>query len=419
MLDMFTLSNGLRVVAEKLPHFRSVSVGLWVKAGSMDETPEEGGLSHFIEHMLFKGTERRSAWQIAEEMDAVGGQINAFTSKECTCFYAKVTDDRLPVAMDVLCDMLRNAAFDAGELEKERGVILEEIAMTEDSPEDLVHELLGQAALDGNPLARPILGTEALVAGYTRDDLARYRAKHYTPSTTVLAVAGNYDVDQLRELAEKHLGGWEAKPAPEREIWGETFVPSIVRREKDIEQIHLCVAFPGVPMGSDDIYPLSVLNNLFGGGMSSRLFQRVREESGLAYTVYSMPASFPGCGMVALYAGTSPQHAEPVMRLIREETERLLRDGITRDEFLKAQEQLRGGFILGQDSVSSHMSAIGRGMLLMPRIHSEDEVLAKIAAVTMEDTMRVARKIFSGDNAASVVGRGANDVPEEVLLWKK
>ena len=419
MLDMFTLSNGLRVVAEKLPHFRSVSVGLWVKAGSMDETPEEGGLSHFIEHMLFKGTERRSARQIAEEMDAVGGQINAFTSKECTCFYAKVTDDRLPVALDVLCDLQRNAAFDAGELEKERGVILEEIAMTEDSPEDQVHELLGQAALDGNPLARPILGTEALVAGYTRDDLARYRAKHYTPSTTVLAVAGNYDVDQLRELAEKHLGGWEAKPAPEREIWGETFVPSIVRREKDIEQIHLCVAFPGVPMGSDDIYPLSVLNNLFGGGMSSRLFQRVREESGLAYTVYSMPASFPGCGMVALYAGTSPQHAEPVMRLIREETERLLRDGITRDEFLKAQEQLRGGFILGQDSVSSHMSAIGRGLLLMPRIHSEDEVLAKIAAVTMEDTMRVARKIFSGDNAASVVGRGANDVPEEVLLWKK
>ena len=405
MLDQFTLQNGLRVVAEKLPHFRSVSVGLWVKAGSMDETPEEGGLSHFIEHMLFKGTERRSARQIAEEMDAIGGQINAFTSKECTCFYAKVTDDQLPVAMDVLCDMLRNAAFDPAELDKERGVVLEEIAMTEDSPEDLVHELLGQAALDGNPLARPILGTEELISGYTREDLARYRAKHYTPENV--------------ELAEKHLGSWQAQKAPERRLWGETFVPALVRREKDIEQIHLCAAFPGVPLGSDDVYPLSVLNNLFGGGMSSRLFQRVREESGLAYTVYSMPSSFPGCGMVALYAGTSPQHAEPVMRLIREETERLLSGGITEEEFVKARQQLRGGFILGQDSVSSHMSAIGRGLLLLPHIQSEDEVLAKIDAVTMEDTMRVARAVFGGDNAASVVGRGANDVPEEVLLWKK
>ena len=174
-----------------------------------------------------------------------------------------------------------------------------------------------------------------------------------------------------------------------------------------------------MPLGSDDVYPLSVLNNLFGGGMSSRLFQRVREESGLAYTVYSMPSSFPGCGMVALYAGTSPQHAEPVMRLIREETERLLSGGITEEEFVKARQQLRGGFILGQDSVSSHMSAIGRGLLLLPHIQSEDEVLAKIDAVTMEDTMRVARAVFGGDNAASVVGRGANDVPEEVLLWKK
>lgn len=419
MLDQFTLQNGLRVVAEKLPHFRSVSVGLWVKAGSMDETPEEGGLSHFIEHMLFKGTERRSARQIAEEMDAIGGQINAFTSKECTCFYAKVTDDQLPVAMDVLCDMLRNAAFDPAELDKERGVVLEEIAMTEDSPEDLVHELLGQAALDGNPLARPILGTEELISGYTREDLARYRAKHYTPENVVLAVAGNYDLQALRELAEKHLGSWQAQKAPERRLWGETFVPALVRREKDIEQIHLCAAFPGVPLGSDDVYPLSVLNNLFGGGMSSRLFQRVREESGLAYTVYSMPTSFPGCGMVALYAGTSPQHAEPVMRLIREETERLLSGGITEEEFVKARQQLRGGFILGQDSVSSHMSAIGRGLLLLPHIQSEDEVLAKIDAVTMEDTMRVARAVFGGDNAASVVGRGANDVPEEVLLWKK
>lgn len=418
MLDTFTLSNGLRVIAEPLPHFRSLSVGLWVGAGSMYETPQEGGLSHFIEHMLFKGTQKRTAKDIAEEMDAVGGQINAFTSKECTCYYVKVISEYLEKALDVLCDMMTNAALDAGELEKERGVILEEIAMNEDSPEDLVHELLGQAALDGNPLARPILGTEALISAYTREDLARFRATHYRPDNTVLAVAGKYDLTQLRELAEKFLGAWRGGEAPKRPVWGETFVPALVRRVKEIEQSHLCVAFPGVPLGDEDVYPLSILNNLFGGGMSSRLFQRVREESGLAYTVYSLPSSFPGCGMMALYAGTSEQHAAPVMRLLREETEKLLRDGIGQEEFLKARELLRGGFILSQDSVSSHMSAIGRGLLLLPRILSEEEVLAKIAAVTVEDVMRVAHRVFAHPNAAAVVGRGADKVPEEVLLWK-
>lgn len=417
MLTQFTLGNGLRVVAEPLPHFRSLCVGLWVGAGSMYEEPQEGGLSHFIEHMLFKGTQKRTAKQIAEEMDAIGGQLNAFTSKECTCFYAKVTGEKLSVALDVLSDMLLDASFDAGELEKERSVILEEIAMTEDSPEDLAHELLGSAALDGNPLARPILGTQALIASYTREDLLRFEKAHYTPANTVLAVSGSFDPAELRELAEVYLGTWPAQTPPQTPQWGETFVPALVRREKDIEQNHLCFAFPGIPMGHDDNYPLSVLNNLFGGGMSSRLFQRVREESGLAYTVYSLPSSFPGCGLMTLYAGTNEQHAPAVARLIREETQRLLRDGISRDEFTKAQEQLRGGFILAQDSVSSHMSAIGRGQLLLPRILSEEEVLEKISAVTMEDVMRVAQRIFSSPNAAAAVGRNVGALQEETLLW--
>ena len=248
MYELFTLSNGVRVIAESIRHFRSVSVGLWVGAGSMYETPRENGLSHFLEHMLFKGTQRRTARQIAEEMDGIGGQINAFTSKECTCYYAKVIDEHLPTALDVLSDLLRCATLDEGEMEKERGVILEEIAMVEDTPEDLVHELLCDAALAGNPLAQPILGVNEGIRSYRRENLARFRATHYRPDNTVLAVAGRYDSAALRELAERYLGSWQPAEAPDMPAWERCFTPGLRRRNKDIEQVHLCVGFPGVAL---------------------------------------------------------------------------------------------------------------------------------------------------------------------------
>ena len=418
MYETFTLPNGVRVIAEPIDHFRSVSIGLWIGAGSMAEKPEEMGLSHFLEHMLFKGTKRRSAREIAEEMDGIGGQINAFTAKECTCYYAKVMDEHLPVAMDVLCDLLLNAEMDGDELEKERGVILEEIAMVEDTPEDIVHDLLSEAALCGNPLAQPILGTTETVSGYKRKDLLDYRAAHYRPDNTVLAVAGRYDAKMLAELAEKHLGGWQAGAPGGAPKGGSCFTPGLRRKVKEIEQVHLCIGFPGIPMGSPEIYPLSIFNNLFGGGMSSRLFQRIREESGMAYTVYSYPTAHPGCGLYTLYAGTSPQHVETVLTMLREEVQRVLENGIQETEFQKAREQLKGGYILGLESASSHMSNIGRSELLLRRVQSEDEVIQRINSVTPEDVLQVAKSLLNGPNAASVVGRDVDKIPESALLWR-
>lgn len=419
MLESFTLSNGLRVVTEHIEHFRSVSVGLWIGAGSASEQPAENGLSHFIEHMLFKGTKKRTARDIAEEIDGIGGQINAFTSKECTCYYTKVIDEHLPIAMDVLCDLFLNASLDGQEMEKERGVILEEIAMVEDTPEDIVHELLVSAALDGNPYSQTILGKTELIQTYQREQLIAYRDMHYRPDNTVLAVVGRYDHATLAALCEKHLGGFTSTHSNNAGVASNVFSPNLLRKPKDIEQVHLCIGFPGIVLGDTDIYPLSVFNNAFGGGMSSRLFQRIREDSGMAYTVYSYPTSYPGCGIFTLYAGTSRQNAEQVLTMLREEVERVLAGGITQEELVKAREQLKGGYILGLETPSSRMSNIGRSELLLKYQQSEDEVIAKINAVTCDDVQRVVQALLSQPNAASVVGRNAEDIPESLLLWRE
>lgn len=407
MYEEFTLSNGLRVVAEKIPHFRSVSVGLWIGAGSMYETAEENGLSHFIEHMLFKGTQRRSAKQIAQEMDAIGGQMNAFTAKECTCYYAKVIDEHFEKALDLLSDLVLGATFDEAEFEKERGVILEEIAMVEDTPEDLVYELLAQAIFGDQSLARPILGPAQQIRTASRDTLVQFRNRHYRPDNTVLAVAGNYDWTQLKELAEKMLGAWGSDQAPSSLPAPAITQPGRLVREKDIEQVHVCLGYPGVAQGSEDLYPLSVLNNLFGGGMSSRLFQRIREEMGAVYSVYSYPTTYPGCGTLTLYAGTSPEQAQKVIDEIHAQTQLLLRDGITKEEFEQSRDQLKGSYILGLESTSSRMSSIGRSRLLLENLQTPEETIAKIEAVCMEDVMRVANDVFQKPYAASAVGKNA------------
>lgn len=407
MYEEFTLSNGLRVVAEKIPHFRSVSVGLWIGAGSMYETEEENGLSHFIEHMLFKGTQRRSAKQIAQEMDAIGGQMNAFTAKECTCYYAKVIDEHFEKALDILSDLVLGATFDANEFEKERGVILEEIAMVEDTPEDMVYEMLAEAFFGDHSLARPILGPAQQIRTVSRDTLVMFRNRHYRPDNTVLAVAGNYDWEQLKDLAEKMLGGWRSDQAPASLPVAAGAQPGILTREKDIEQVHVCLGYPGVAQGSADLYPLSVLNNLFGGGMSSRLFQRIREEMGAVYSVYSYPTTYPGCGTLTLYAGTSPEQVQKVIDEIHAQTQLLLRDGITKEEFTQSLDQLKGSYILGLESTSSRMSSLGRSKLLLEKIQTPEETIAHIESVKMEDVMRVANEMFTKPYAASAVGKNA------------
>jgi len=410
MYDEFTLPNGLRVIAERISHFRSVSLGLWIGAGSMYEVEADNGLSHFVEHMLFKGTQTRCAREIAQEMDAIGGQLNAFTAKECTCYYAKVMDEHFEKAMDLLSDLLLHAKLDPAEFDKERGVILEEIAMVEDTPEDLVHDMLSAAHFKGQALAMPILGTARQIREVTPDMLAAFHRTHYRPDNTVLSVAGNYELEQLRALAEKYLGGWPSvePPAPPRLTDG--YEPGMLRRDKEIEQMHICLGYPGIPQGSPDIYALSILNNLFGGGMSSRLFQRIREELGIAYSVYSYPTLYPGGGMFTIYAGTSPDNASKALEQIGGELARLLEAGVTDGEFAQAREQLKGGYILGLESASSRMSSIGRSKLLLNRALSENEILDRIGAVAREDVERVARQILAQPCSIALVGRRAEQL---------
>lgn len=405
MCEEFVLGNGLRVVTEYIPHFPSVSVGLWIGAGSMYESEAENGLSHFVEHMLFKSTENRTTREIAVEMDAIGGQVNAFTSKECTCYYAKVIAEHLPRAMELLSDLLLNARMDEEEFEKERGVILEEIAMCEDTPEDLVYDLLAEAYFGDHPLARPILGSQQQIASVSREALIDYRRRHYRPDNTVLAIAGDFDEKQFRELAERYLGKWQAQ--------GETRMPEprleacakLLTRKKDIEQVHLCLAYPGVAQDDDALYPLSVMNNLLGGGMSSRLFQRIREEMGAAYSVYSFPSTYPNCGTLTIYAGTSPELAQKVADELHKQIDELMKGGVTPEEFTMAKDQLRVSYILGLESSSSRMSSIGRSKLLRGKAIDPQDVIAKIEAVTREDVERILRETFSRPCSASAVGR--------------
>lgn len=404
MYDQCKLKNGLTLIGERLPHFRSVSLGVWIAAGSQYETREENGLSHFLEHMLFKGTEKRTARQIAEVMDAVGGQLNAFTAKECTCYYAKVIDEHTELAMDVLSDMVLHSTFDEKELSKERGVVLEEISMAEDEPEDLVSELIMAAQYGDQPLAWPILGPAQNVRAFTREALIAYRDKMYRPECSVLAVAGNYDWEKLVDLAERYFGEWEMGAGTCPEYIVRPSVPQSLRREKDIEQVHLSIGFPTCKMGARDVFPTSIFNSILGGAMSSRLFQRIREESGMAYSVYSYPSFYTATGMLTIYAGISPQNTDPVLKMIDEEIKSLIEGGVTRAEFEQTRTQIKGGYVLGQESASARMNALGRRMLLLGDTQSEDEMIRKLDAIEFDQVNEVMRQVLGAPRSSAFVG---------------
>ncbi|MDY3027028.1 MAG: pitrilysin family protein [Candidatus Faecivicinus sp.] len=414
--DQITLKNGLRIIGERIPHFRSVSVGFWVGSGSQYETPDEAGLSHFLEHMVFKGTEKRTTRQIAEEMDRVGGQLNAFTSKECTCFYAKVVDEHLPLAMDVLSDLVTAPIFDPAELEKEKGVVIEEISMSADDPEDSVHELLMLANYGDQPIARPILGTEEKIAAYSSDDLRAYWKKMYRPQNTVLALAGNYDWERVIALAEKLLGAWSPDAFEARSVKTNPVPVTLLNREKDIEQIHICLGFPALKIGDERSYELSLFNSVFGGAMSSRLFQKIREERGAAYTVYSYPNAYTDSGMLSVYAGTNPDAAEEVYGLLLSEAKKLANEGMTRDEFLMAREQLKAGYILGLESTSARMQSLGRRLLLMGNTRTETEVIDRVNAIDFDSTNALMREILSAPHSAALVGKSAEKIAKKISL---
>ena len=403
------LENGIRVIGEPMPHYRSVSMGVWVDAGSVCENEAEAGASHFIEHMLFKGTERRTAAEIAAEMDAIGGNLNAFTAKECTCFYAKVLDEHLPRAADMLADLLRNSKFDEADIEREKGVVCEEILMTEDSPEDMAHETLCALLYENTPLAKPILGTQESVRSFTRETLMDYMGRHYMPNNIVISCAGHFEREALMDALNRYFAGGGMGERSPRKVSTLSGGHRFRAVEKDIEQVHLCLGFPGFALDEDGQYALFVLNNALGGSMSSRLFQSIREARGLAYSVYSYPSSYTETGYFALYAGTGEGTAEQVTALILEELEKLRKNGLTKEEFIRSKEQLKGSYMLGQESTSARSNAIGKMELLRSRVYSEEEIMQRIERITMDDVQAILPKVLDANAmCASAVGRVEN-----------
>ncbi len=398
-----------------MPHIRSVSVGVWVGVGSRAESPAEGGISHFMEHMLFKGTERRTAVQIASEMDAIGGHLNAFTTREYTCYYAKSIEEDVEKVFDILSDMYIHSLLREEETELERGVILEEISMYEDSPEDVAVESLAKLAWGENPLGFGIAGTRETVGNIHAADLLAFREKFYTADNTVLAIAGAFDEEKVIELAEKYFGS-----LPGGEVFTAysevPFCTGNIVKTKDIEQTHIAIGYPGLSQNDPDKYVMAAFVGAFGGGMSSRLFQKIREEKGLAYSIYAAAEGFKNAGMLLIYAGVSPENADTVRELIRKETEDLLQNGITEEELVRSLSQMRTGYIMGRESVSGRMQTLGRNMLLYDTVPCAEEVLSEMESVTKERVDTLIRRLLHCEMAeARVCPKAAG---KESVLWK-
>lgn len=396
MYNKFILENGITVVMEKIPYVKSVSIGFWIEAGSRYETVKNNGVSHFIEHMLFKGSKKRNAKEIAESIDSIGGQLNAFTGKECTCYYAKVLDNHLPIAIDVLGDMILNPKFQEEEIEKEKTVVMEEINMYEDSPEEIAHDLLAEALFNRHSLSYPILGKENTLKSFNKSIIMDYYNRFYVPDNIVVSIAGNFDIDTTLDLLTSYFKDWGLRHGKNQEFQKPEISQTLKGRYKDTEQLHLCIGMQGIPQGEDKLYPLLILNNIFGGSMSSRLFQSIREERGLAYSVYSYPTLYKDIGTFNIYVGLNPNQLENVSNIIIKEIEGIKeKKNITREEIYKSKEQLKGNYILGLESTSSRMSAMGKNQLLLNKVYTQREILQKIDSVKCEDIIYMADLVFN------------------------
>ncbi len=406
-IERKALPNGLVLVAEHMPHMRSVAIGIWVRAGSRGEPSELNGIAHFIEHMVFKGTSRRSAEQIAREMDSVGGLLDAFTSKEMVSFNAKVLDENLPIAFDVLSDLVLGPVFADEDIGKEKQVILEEIRMEDDNPESLAHEMLTQSFWRGHPLGAPILGTRATVRRFTRASVVNCFQRWYTPANTVITAAGNVHLESLLKLVGKSFAGLKSKPrtSPNKRTAPHTHARLITRNKPALEQAHITLAVPSYPLVHPRRYAASVLNNILGGSMSSRLFQNIRERQGLAYAVFSELNPYSDAGMLSVYAGTSRSTTERVLRSIAGEFARLKKELVAPEELRRAKDQLKGSLVLSLESPGARMSNLARQEMYFGRFFSVEELHASIEAVTSEDVQRTALEFFEPRKiAATVVG---------------
>ena len=420
MYDKTVLDNGMRVVTERISHLHSVSMGIWLNVGSRDEQENESGLTHFIEHMLFKGTQKRSALEIAKQLDAVGGMSNAFTSKENTCFHAKVLDTHLPLVVEILSDIFLQSVFDQVEVEREREVILQEINMVEDTPDEYVHILFNQNFWDGNPLGRPIFGNVQTVQSFTREMILGYLNRGYHPDRIVLTAAGNVDHQEFLELVgpafssiERH--GHSFDRTPPRANSAVDLYP------RDIEQIHLCLGTQGTSLLEKERYCCSILNVILGGSMSSRLFQEVRERRGLAYSIYSFVSSHTDAGLMGVYGAVRPGNIKETLELIRQELSRFKREPISATELRAAKEHIKGGIYLAAENTDNRMSRLAKNEIIFNRFVPYEEIEAGLERVTVEDVQALAQQIFKPEVMSLVLLGQVNgvDVDQTYLDFKR
>ena len=413
MYKKHVLENGLTIIGEEIPYVKSISLGVWINAGSRIEDEEISGVSHFIEHMLFKGTRNRTSKQIASEIDNLGGQINAFTSKECTCYYVKLLDSHIDIGIDVLSDMILNSKFNEDDLDKERSVIIEELKMYEDSPEDLAYDLLTENIYKHDTLGMNIIGTEESLKRLNREKLLDYFNKYYVPNNSVIAISGNFNFDEIINKIEEKFKVWKKRDV-NVDIKKAEFKSCFLTKNKDIEQVNLAMSLEAVPIESDkEVYALAVINTVFGGSISSRLFQKIREEKGLVYSIYSSQSLYRKCGELGIFASMSNEHLKEVYESIIEEIKIMKKYYLTDQEIKESKEQLKGSYILGLESTSSRMMSIGRSLLLNNKVESTDDILKSIDNVDRETVKIVIDKIFNLDKlGVCIVGR---DVEENKL----
>ncbi|MDM5327930.1 pitrilysin family protein [Neobacillus sp. CF12] len=412
MINKYSCKNGVRIVLENIPTVRSVAIGVWIGTGSRNENPQTNGISHFLEHMFFKGTKTRSAKEIAESFDSIGGQVNAFTSKEYTCYYAKVLDTHAQFALDVLADMFFNSTFVEEELNKERNVVLEEIKMYDDTPDDIVHDLLSRAIYGDHPLGYPILGTEETLNTFTGATLKDYIHNRYTPENVVISIAGNISDKFILEV-EKYFGSYEGGNSSTHENIP-VFQSNRLSRKKETEQAHLCIGFEGLKIGHEDVYSLIILNNILGGSMSSRLFQDVREQRGLAYSIFSYHSAYQDNGVVTVYGGTGAKQMDVLFETIQATLEKLKQDGITEKELNNSKEQLKGSLMLGLESTNSRMSRNGKNELLLKRHRSLDEIIEQIDQVTKQSVDGMATSVFTDKYSISLISPNG-ELPKNLI----
>lgn len=406
MVKTVKLKCGTTIITEKTDYVQSAALGIWVKAGAADETDDVSGVSHYIEHMMFKGTEKRTAKEIASDVDKIGGMFNAFTGKEATCYYIKTLSSNIYDGAEILLDMLTGSKFDSEEMDKERKVICEEIKMVKDSPDDDVYDTISELVSSGNPLGRSILGTPESLADIDRAKLTGYFRDKYARDSIVIAVAGNFDEDKIIDMFESRLDGLKANKVS-RDIDLKPYRQSFDVKVRDIEQTHICLATPGVSMDDDRYYAFVLMNSILGGSMSSRLFQNIREEKGLAYSVCSMNVFSSYWGFFSIYAGVSHDKAEATLDAIKYELEELRSKGVTKEELSMAKEQVKSSYIFGLENINSRMFSIGKNKLLLDKVYDPQQVLAEFDKVSQEDILKAADMIgdYSSYCGASVTGK--------------